>query len=109
MPRTYRSTQITLVENSTAGNPPKIFAGQMVEIADEPDTVKIGVDGYISTASHPSIVLWRGGAAKDFANITDVTIVDSDGAVLVCGELNKTFVVPRNVTGGVEFAVLLGR
>jgi hypothetical protein len=44
--------------------------------------------------------------AKNFANITDVKIVDVGGAVLVRGELISTFVVPRNVAGGVKSSVL---
>jgi hypothetical protein len=35
-----------------------------------------------------------------------VKIVTADGAMLIHGELNKTFVVPHNVAGGVKFAVL---
>jgi hypothetical protein len=35
-----------------------------------------------------------------------VKIVSADGALIIRGALNKTFVVPHNVPGGVKFAVL---
>ena len=101
-----RDVKITLVENSTAGSPPKVFAAQIVEIAHEPNTVVQGVDGKISTARHPSIILWIGGTAKHFTGITDVKIVGRDGEVLIDGELCTTFEVPRDVNKGVMFFVL---
>jgi len=99
--------EITLTENSTAGNQPKIFAEQTVEICHEADTVNTGVDGYTSRGRHPSKVLWRGGTAKDLVGITDVKIVGNNkGEVLVDGELNATYGGPRDIVGGVEFFVL---
>ena len=94
------------VENSTAGIPPKTFAGQTVELTHEPDTIVTSVDGRLSTAHHPSTILWHGGVAKDFANITDVKIVGNNGQVLIDGELNRLYEVPRDVAGGVLFLVL---
>ena len=99
-------TEITLVENSTAGNQPKIFAAQTVEVRHEADTIITGVDGHTSRGRHPSKVLWSGGTANDLLNITDVKIIDNNGEALVDGELNTTYGVPRNIAGGVEFFVL---
>lgn len=41
-----KNVQIALVENSSAGNPPKIFPAQTVEIVHETDTSRTGVDGF---------------------------------------------------------------
>jgi hypothetical protein len=98
--------EITLVENSTAGNQRKIIATQTVEIRHEADTVLTGVDGHTSRGRHLSKVLWLGGTAKDLVNITDVKIVGNNGGVLVDGELNATYGGPRDIVGGVEFFVL---
>ena len=106
MARMKRTAQITLIENSTAGNKPKVFAAQTVEVIDEPDTIVSSVDRHISQASHPSTIFWHGGAASQFVGITNVTIVGSDGQVLVDGELNTTYGAPKDVTGGVKFFVL---
>lgn len=101
-----KNVQIALVENSSAGNPPKIFPAQTVEIVHETDTSRTGVDGFTSTARHPSKIFWHGGTAKELAKITNVKIVDHTGKVLVDGELNTTFRVPHERSGGVEFDVL---
>jgi hypothetical protein len=97
---------ITLVENSTAGNPPKTFDAQTVEITHEADTVVRGVDGRTSIGHHPATIFWLGGTAKNLAGITNVKIVGPNGDVLVDGELNTTFGVPSDVTKGVKFFVL---
>jgi hypothetical protein len=98
--------EITLVENSTAGNPPRIFAAQTVKIDHEADTVKQGVDGHTSIGRHPSKIFWFGGVAKDLANITNLKVVGNGGELLVDGELNTTHGVPRDTADGVEFFVL---
>lgn len=102
----YRSAEVTLIENSTAGNPPKTIAGQTVEIIYVPDIVKTGVDGKTSRARQLSTVTWFGGTAKDVNAITNVRIIGNDGAVLIEGELNRNFEPPRDVAEGVEFKVL---
>ena len=38
---------VLLIENSTAGNSPKLFEAQRIEIEHENDTVVQGVDGHI--------------------------------------------------------------
>lgn len=101
-----KNVTITLSENSTAGNPPKIFAAQDIDITHESDTVITGVDGKTSVASHPSELLWRGGKAKELKNITHVKIVADSGAVLIDAELHTNYEVPRDVAGGVKFFVL---
>jgi hypothetical protein len=103
-----RNVTITLAENSTAGNPPKFFADQDIDITHESDTVITGVDGKTSVARHPSEILWRGGKVKELNNITHVKIVADSGAVLIDGELNIFYEVPRDVAGGVKFFVLKG-
>lgn len=101
--------KVLLIENSTAGNPTKSFEAQRVEIPHEDDTVVKGVDGYLSRASHPSKVLWFGGKANDLSGITNVKITAADGSVLLDGELNTFYGVPKDVDGGVQFSVLESR
>jgi len=97
---------ILLIESSTAGNPPKSFEAQRVEISHENDTVKQGVDGQVSRGSHPSKVLWFGGNANDLSNITNIRITTADGNVLLDGELNSNSGAPKNTDVGVQFFVL---
>ncbi len=97
---------VLLIENSTAGNPPKLFEAQRVEIAHENDTVVQGADGHVSRGSHPSRVLWLGGTAKDLSGITNVRITAADGGVLLDGELNTFSGVPKDSDVGVQFFVL---
>jgi hypothetical protein len=97
---------ITLVSNSTAGIKPKKLTAQTVEITHEPDVVLRGVDGMESSGRLPSTIHWFGGTVMDLQGITDVTIVDSRGAVLIDGLLNSHFRVPREVDGWVIFDVL---
>ena len=99
---------ITLVENSTAGNPPKLFAAQRVNIRHRSDTSSTGVDGYTSTAKHPTEIEWAGGTAADLLDITDVLIATPAGEVLVDAALNTTFGTPRDISGGVRFFTLRG-
>jgi len=104
---THRHVEVTLLEHSTAGNPPKKFVGQTVEIVREPDTVQTGVDGHTSSARHPTKIFWHGGTAKSLANITNVRIVADDVGVLINDDqLCTTFQVPKDVSGGVKFEVL---
>jgi hypothetical protein len=98
-------TNITLVENSTAGNPPKIFSGQVVRIHRQPDTFLTGVDGHVSPAKHPTKVEWLGGTARDLLNITDVIITGANGEVLVDAEVNRNYTAPTDIDGGVVFQV----
>lgn len=98
--------EITLISNSTAGNQPKQFTAQTVEITHAPDTVLHGVDGKESRARHPSTIRWHGGTAKNLHGITDVRIVDSRGAVLIDGGLTTYSRVIREVDGWVTFDVL---
>jgi hypothetical protein len=99
-------TNITLVENSTAGKPPKIFSGQVVRIRREPDTFITGADGHVSSAKHPTKVEWTGRTAKDLLNITDVIITGATGEVLVDAEVNRNYTAPSDIAGGVMFLVL---
>lgn len=101
-----RIAEITLIENSTAGNPPKIFAAQTVEITHVPDTVQTNTAGIVSRGHHPSTILWVGGTTTDLKNITNVKIVATNGEVLVDGELNTYHGVPHAVPEGVKFFVL---
>ena len=99
-------TNVLLIENSTAGNPPKLFEAQRVEIAHENDTVVQGVDGHVSRGSHPSKVLWFGGKVNDLSGITNVKITAADGSILLDGELNTFSGEPKNTNEGVQFFVL---
>ncbi len=101
-----KNANILLIENSTSGNPPKLFEAQHVEILYENDTTMRGVDGDVSRGSHPSTVLWFGGKAKDLSGITNVKITAADGNVLLDGELNTFSGAPKNTDVGVQFFVL---
>jgi hypothetical protein len=101
-----RTAEITLIENSTAGNPPKIFAGQTVEVTHKRDIIRTGVDGMTFPAHQPSTILWVEGTTTDLQNITDVKIIADNGEVLVDGELNTRHGVPHAVPEGVIFFVL---
>ena len=98
--------EITLITNSTAGRKPQTFAAQTVEVTHEPDTELRGVDGKISTGQHPSTIRWSGGTTRDLQGITDVRIVDDRGVVLIDGQLNSHYGVPRELDGCVIFDVL---
>lgn len=98
---------IILIENSSAGNPPKTFADQMVDIQQVSDTRHVSVDGIISTAKHPSTIIWYGGTASDFENITDIQIIASDGETLVDSEILRNFEQPCATQNGVQFQVLI--
>jgi hypothetical protein len=98
---------ITLIENSSAGNPPKTFVDQMVDIRRVADTFHPSADGIISTAKHPSTILWYGGNVSDFEHITNVQIVASDGTMLVDAEILRNFEQPHAITGGVQFQVII--
>ena len=101
-----QTVDITLIENSSAGNPPRTFYAQNVEITHEPDTVSNSVDGHRSVGLHPSKITWFGALAKTMENITDVKIVGSGGRILVEGELHTNYDAPRDVDGNVQFLVL---
>jgi hypothetical protein len=101
-----RITEVILIDNSTAGGPPRIFSKQTVEIITEATTVVSGVDGGISTARHPSEITWLGGTVAAMGNITNVKVVADDGAVLIDGELNTNLGAPRKAANGVRFFVL---
>jgi hypothetical protein len=102
----YRNVKIALIENSTAGNPPKMFSAQTIGIEHEPDIVQISVDGRRSSAKLPATVLWLEGKAKELQRITDIKIFGSDGAMLLSAAILRTYQAPRDVDGGVEFQVL---
>src|SRR5579883_2003194 len=98
---------ITLIEDSTAGNPPRVCRAQRVQIEAESDTLVQSVDGFLSSAQHPSTIRWLGGEVKDLEHITNVKIVASDsGVALIDGAVNRNFAQPRMVDGCVEFKVL---
>lgn len=102
-----KTVDILLVENSTAGNLPKIFKAQTVEVFHELDAVLTGIDGRVSTGSYPSKVVWFGGLVSYLNHITDITITDTkDSVVLIDGTLNTNYGVPRNVDDTVIFHVL---
>jgi hypothetical protein len=98
---------IILIENSTAGRPPKQFTQQTIEIIREPDTIVQGADGLVSTASHPSTLTWFEGTRGDLATITDVKVVGVNGTTFIEGALNLHFEPPQDIRGGgVRFNVL---
>jgi hypothetical protein len=102
-----RPVALTLIQNSTRGNPPRTIADQTVDIVHEEDSRTTGVDGFVSIAHHPSTVIWLGRSKQDLDGVTDVKIVGSDCTVLVDGEICTTFGLARDVAKGVEFYVLV--
>ncbi len=97
---------ITLIDNSTAGNPPRSYDGQEVLIHREPDIVVTGVDGYTSVGKQRTRVLWRGHNAAEMANITDVKIVNSQNKQPVIESELLSNWPPRDFDGGVRFYLL---
>jgi hypothetical protein len=102
----HSNVKVTLIEESSANNPPKTYSGQIVEIHHEPDTVRQGVDGKVSRGSHPSTILWYGGSESQLRQITRVLIHAHDGGVLLDAEVNRNTDQPRDVGAGVRFLVL---
>lgn len=98
---------ITLIENTSAGNLHKAFSAQTVEIRQAADTTHLGVDGKISMAKHPSTVKWFGASATAFENITVIRIVTASGTILVDAEVLRNYVPPHNITNGVQFQILI--
>jgi hypothetical protein len=99
---------ITLIENSTAGNPPRTFTNQKLEIDGEEPTVRPHADGGPpAIGNHPQEITWYGGTLDDVDGITDVKIV-SQGRTLIEGTYNTFARIPRAISGGVVFYVLEG-
>ena len=101
----YRA-DVTLIENSARGYPPKTFAGQSVEIRRVAPITSMGVDGTLSVGYQPTTVRWFGGEVARFEHITNVRIVSSDGNPLLEGGLLLTYEAPHVISGGVQFQVL---
>jgi len=99
------TVEITLIENSMAGGPTRILAGQRVQISGGGVTRVMSVDGIPAHGNHPWHLLWSGGFAADLRGVTDVKMVDNSGEVIVDGELDYNS-APSDVLGGVEFRVL---
>jgi hypothetical protein len=100
------TVEINIFSNSTSGIQSQKFTAQTVEITHEPDTVLIGVDGKESRGCHPSTIRWFGGTVQNLKGITNVRIVDERGVVLIDGQLNSHYQVPREIDGWVIFDVL---
>ena len=99
----HTAVEITLF---TFGVEPKTFTAQTIEIEHDPDTISQGVDGRVTSGSHPSTIHWLGGTKGNLEHATGVRIVDSRGAVLIDGELNTHYGVPRDEDGWMVFDVL---
>ena len=111
----YRSVEVTLIEYSTAGNPPRKFAGQTCDIEHEATNYSTGVDGITSHARQPTKVYWQGGKAEWFGwnataglmAVTNVKIGRGDSTALIDDwPLCTNRDIPRDVGDGVEFFVL---
>jgi hypothetical protein len=102
----HKIVEIGLLSNSTADIKPKTLMAQTVEITHKPDTVLTGVDGRVSRGRHPSTIRWLGGTVKALQDITNVRIVDGRGTVLIDGQLNTHYGVPRELDGWIIFDVL---
>jgi|SRR3981189_529958 hypothetical protein len=104
----YRFVQLTLIGNSTDGNPPKTLRGQTVEISHKPSIVKASTDGITSTAHQPSTIVWHEGKARHLTPITNVRIVGRNGDVLIEGWkiITNSGHAPSDGANGVKFFVL---
>jgi hypothetical protein len=112
----HRSVEVTLIENSTVGNPPRVFAGQTCDIEHEPTIYSTGVDGITSHARQPTKIIWHEGkvewfgrnAASRLMAVTNVKIIASDDSPLIDAWVLITNPdIPRNGARGVEFFVLM--
>lgn len=94
--------KISLTENSMAGNPPKCYLDQLVEITYTNDIVRGE-----SYGRQPTKILWHGGQAAFFKNITNVSIISKTGEVLIDDdELCNFYQAPRDEGHYVEFYTL---
>jgi hypothetical protein len=99
---------ITLVEDSTADNPPKHFHDQTVDIQKNTYPPTLGVDGKVSPAALSSKIVWKGGHAAMLEDITNVQIVSRDGKTLVDGAMDRNTAPVRESGGSVTFYVFEG-
>jgi len=95
---------ITLIQNSTAGNPDKHHTDQTITIQRKPQTVRTSVDGKVATADHETTIVWREGSPKDLKSITDVKIFKR-GSLELEGAIITTYRIPEPFEGGVRFDV----
>ncbi|HUI12973.1 MAG TPA: hypothetical protein VL048_05830 [Xanthobacteraceae bacterium] len=111
----HRLVEVTLIENSTAGKPPRKFAGQTCDIEFGVTHWEPSADSPPSFALQPTTILWHEGKAEWFGRnvatglmaVTNVRIVASDGTTLIDDwELITNPGVPRDVGNGVKFSVL---
>jgi hypothetical protein len=102
----YTKVTVVLIENSSRGNLPQQFDGQLVEIDREPTITKMSVDGQLSIGELPTHVLWKEGRASQLQYVTGLKITTSDDRIIVEGALKSTFNWPRDTTEGVSFDIL---
>lgn len=97
---------VSIIEDSAAGNFQKTFNAQEVEITHENDTMMQSVDELTSKGSHPSKIIWFQSNADSLKNITNIKITQSNGNILMDGTLNFYYGRPKNIDDGVVFYVL---
>jgi hypothetical protein len=97
---------VTLIERSSAGNPPKVFTGQTADIRRQDISTHMSADGLLTADRHPSTVKWFGGNATDFDHITNVLIVAPDGTIVIDAEILRNFKQPHAINSGVQFQVM---
>ncbi len=101
----HTNVTIVLIENSSAGNPPKTFTNQTVKISHEGHETPMGVDGKLHFGAIPIELIWSQGSAAILDGITDIQVYSQAGSVLLEAEILPNF-PPRDTAAGVEFKVL---
>jgi hypothetical protein len=102
-----RTVNITLIEDSTSGGPPRKFNDQSVDLSREVVTHVVSADGFPTHGNHPRRLVWFGGRAEQLRGVTDVLMEDSRTAeIVIDAPLNTFNFSPTDVAGGVEFWVL---
>lgn len=103
-----RTADITLIEQSTAGNPDRVFRAQRVVIEREPRSRRVSADGIVSFASHPTTITWLDGTVALLADTTNVRMTENGRIIVDDAQINTNHTVPTDFPGGVRFAVFEG-
>ncbi len=103
--QTYNNVDITLIEDTTAGNPDRVYRNQSIRVFSETPVKETGVDGKVSIANLPSEIFWSGGSVALMNGVTDVRI-EQAGVVIMIGSLNSHYYFPKMIEGELRFGLL---
>jgi len=105
MKKAYSNVDITLIEDTTAGNPDRVYRNQSIRVFSETPVKETGVDGKVSIANFPSEIFWSGGSVALMNGVTDVRI-EQGGVTIMSGSLNSHNFFPRMIDGELRFGIL---